>query len=580
MRRGRNPQESTTIRGRARRRVPLIVGVAAATAMAGAPALGVTTADAAGSTRAAVQATVNDPTSPYNITELPACAAGVAPTQPVNVGSVGSATVVAWGADGGGDDDSGDDGGAGGLAAAAVSVAPNSTLLLKGSCAGVQANGSPFTTGVAGGAGAAKGGGSGNEFGTPADLGGGGGGGGGASSVSVAGKLLVTGGGGGGVGGGDSGGQGGDASLPGIRGGFDCDGGNPGGTGSGVNGGHGGAGANGGLAGTSGGSGGAGGTGGAGLSSGGGGGGGYGGGGGGGGSGISSGSGIDGGGGGGGSSFAVQGGRTYTQGYNGPCTGDFESGDGFGADGYAAVFTMKGTLGGGYWPHRDIVRGVAAYVGSGGWTLDAYGGLHAFKQVGGNAPPMVFGGAYWSGHDMARSIAVLPNGSGGWIMDLYGGLHWFSIGAAKAAPMITGGGYWPGRDIARGISILPDGSGGYLLDYVGGLHAFGINGSPPPPLTGPAFKTDTARGVTVTSRTGGYVIDAFGVIRLFGKDLAFQTTPAWIAGAPAWPGVKIARGMALYPDGAGGFVVDGYGGLHPISSVTDEVSGLSNPNAD
>jgi hypothetical protein len=546
--------------------------------MAGAPAFGATSPVHG----ASVRALANDPSSPYNITQLLPCTGGVAQTTSVNIGSAGSATVVAFGADGGGDDEFGGSGGAGGLAAAAVSVAHNSTLVLKGSCAGAQVTGSPFTTGALGGAGVAPGGNSGNESGTGmADEGGGGGG--GASSVAVASpaKLLVMGGGGGGVGGGDFGGLGGDAQIPGIRGG-DCDGGNPGGAGSGVNGGHGGAGASGGLGGGSGntGPGGAGGVGGAGLSSGGGGGGGYGGGGGGGGSGNVDGSQTDAGGGGGGSSFAVPGGRTYTLGSNDGCSSG-DAGDGSGADGYAAVLTMKGTSGGGYWRGWDIVRGVAAYVGSGGWIMDGYGGLHPFKQTGGNLPPQIFGGAYWSGRDLARSVALLPDGSGGWIMDLYGGLHWFSIGTSKKAPTITGGGYWLGHDVARGLAILPGGTGGYILDSLGGLHPFGINGSPPARLTGPTFKNDVARGVVVTSRTGGYVLDAFGGIHTFGKDLEFRTAPAAIAGAPAWPGFKIARGLALFPDdagGAGGFVVDGYGGLHPFSAVTDALD--SNPNID
>jgi hypothetical protein len=247
----------------------------------------------------------------------------------------------------------------------------------------------------------------------------------------------------------------------------------------------------------------------------------------------------------------------------------YQAGDGVGADGYAAVFTMKGSSGGGYWKGWDIVRGVAPYVDSGGWILDGYGGLHPFSQTGGSLPPEVFGGAYWAGRDLARSVALLPDGSGGWIMDLYGGLHWFSIGVAKAAPTITGGGYWRGLDIARGLGILPSGTGGYILDSHGGLHPFGINTAPPAKLTAPVFTTDMARGLVLNSMTGGYVIDAFGGIHPFGKDAAFQAPPAAVAGAPSWPGFKIARGMALFPDGAGGFVVDGYGGLHPISAVSD-----------
>ena len=56
-----------------------------------------------------------------------------------------------------------------------------------------------------------------------------------------------------------------------------------------------------------------------------------------------------------------------------------------------------------------------------------------------------------------------------------------------------GGPYWHGWDIARGVAILPDGSGGFVLDGFGGLHPFGLNASAGPsslPAGGPCVRIE------------------------------------------------------------------------------------------
>jgi hypothetical protein len=59
----------------------------------------------------------------------------------------------------------------------------------------------------------------------------------------------------------------------------------------------------------------------------------------------------------------------------------------------------------------------------------------------------------------------------------------------------------------------------------------------------------------------GYVLDGYGGVWPFG-------------GAPGipqsayWRGWDIARGIALTSTGSGGYVVDGYNGLHPIGDAT------------
>ena len=40
-----------------------------------------------------------------------------------------------------------------------------------------------------------------------------------------------------------------------------------------------------------------------------------------------------------------------------------------------------------------------------------------------------------------------------------------------------------------------------------------------------------------------------------------------MAGSGYWPGWDIARGVALDPAGAGGYVLDAFGGLHPFGGA-------------
>ena len=89
----------------------------------------------------------------------------------------------------------------------------------------------------------------------------------------------------------------------------------------------------------------------------------------------------------------------------------------------------------------------------GGYVVDGFGGIHSFA-IGANPPPAaVSGGPYWLGWDIARGIAVLPDGTGGYVVDGFGGVHSFAIGANPPPPDVSGGPYWLGWDIARGIAL-------------------------------------------------------------------------------------------------------------------------------
>ena len=97
----------------------------------------------------------------------------------------------------------------------------------------------------------------------------------------------------------------------------------------------------------------------------------------------------------------------------------------------------------------------------------------------------------------------------------------------------------------------------YGVDAYGVLHP----ADSPPLATASGWSWQIARGiVTNSSGAGGYVLDGWGGISAFGN------APA-VAGGAYWPGWDIARGIALRPGGTSGYVVDGFGGLHPFGGA-------------
>ncbi len=97
----------------------------------------------------------------------------------------------------------------------------------------------------------------------------------------------------------------------------------------------------------------------------------------------------------------------------------------------------------------------------------------------------------------------------------------------------------------------------YGVDYYGNLHP-----AESPPLAQTAsWSWPIARGIAMApSGSGGYVVDGWGAVHPFG------TAPA-AAWSSYWSGWDIARAIAVRPDGASGYVLDGWGGLHPFGGA-------------
>jgi hypothetical protein len=178
------------------------------------------------------------------------------------------------------------------------------------------------------------------------------------------------------------------------------------------------------------------------------------------------------------------------------------------------------------------------------------GGYYTLKSNGnvvshGGAP--TFGEDNY-GWDIARGMAVMPDGKGYVVLDGWGGVHRF--GSAQYLPPAPS--YWAGWDIARGIAITADGRGYGVLDGWGGVHTTGTA-----PKGSPVFFAgwDIARGVAFApDNRGTYVLDGWGAVHTLGT--------AQFHGAPWWPGWDIAKALAVSADGNGYAVLDGFGGVH------------------
>ncbi|HWW09357.1 MAG TPA: hypothetical protein VNY76_03830, partial [Candidatus Acidoferrales bacterium] len=73
------------------------------------------------------------------------------------------------------------------------------------------------------------------------------------------------------------------------------------------------------------------------------------------------------------------------------------------------------------------------------------------------------------------------------------------------------------------------------------------------------------RFVLASSGNSGYVLDGWGGLHPFGTPNNVPTAPQLSA---FWNGWDIARGIALLPgSGTQGYIVDGWGGFHPFGGA-------------
>ena len=159
--------------------------------------------------------------------------------------------------------------------------------------------------------------------------------------------------------------------------------------------------------------------------------------------------------------------------------------------------------------------------------------------------------------------AGAPNGQAGfgglYTLEAYGGVH------PDGSPPYPGTAYWAGWPVAQAAKTAPNAASafpqsGVVLDKFGGLHPFGAGVTVNSP---DYFGWDIARDVAfLPTGTGGYVLDGYGGIHRFALGGAPPPPPP--VGAIYWPGWDIARRIVVFGDGTGGYIMDAYGGLHPF----------------
>ncbi|MBV8950969.1 MAG: hypothetical protein JOZ99_08845 [Actinobacteria bacterium] len=198
------------------------------------------------------------------------------------------------------------------------------------------------------------------------------------------------------------------------------------------------------------------------------------------------------------------------------------------------------------WPGEDIARGLAVMPDGDGYVvLDARGGLHAY----GTAVALPLAGATGFDRDLARAVAITPSGRGLVVLDASGAIH--PIGDA---PELRSDLSDPGGDVARDIAVTRDGRGYLVLDNEGGVHRLG---SAAQLLPGPqAGWTVDARRLVVSATGGGYgVVDAAGGLWITG-DLRVPEPPeagdVEVVGAAVtgdgWVALRRDRRVELWAD--------------------------------
>lgn len=118
-------------------------------------------------------------------------------------------------------------------------------------------------------------------------------------------------------------------------------------------------------------------------------------------------------------------------------------------------------------------------------------------------------------------------------------------------------------------------AGGYEVEGGGTLTPIAVGGKKPSvPSDNPTFGFNAARGVAIAPEgTGGYIVDLFGGIHRFRIGLSSPLPPA-PTGGPYWLGWDIARGITVGSNG-GGYVIDGYGGMHAFGAGSAAPPGIT-----
>src|SRR5207247_3741614 len=113
----------------------------------------------------------------------------------------------------------------------------------------------------------------------------------------------------------------------------------------------------------------------------------------------------------------------------------------------------------------------------------------------------------------------------------------------------------------------------FALAAAAGPLLYMVGGAPTPSRGGGGFAGGMSVRVPlpVDNQTRLYVLDGWGGVHPVGSSPALTTSASW-------PNKDIAFSLALFPDGTGGYVMDGWGGLHPVGTAPTVDSGVYWPH--
>ena len=161
---------------------------------------------------------------------------------------------------------------------------------------------------------------------------------------------------------------------------------------------------------------------------------------------------------------------------------------------------------------RQPGRAVAATPSGGYYVLNGDGTVRAYRGAPSYGSP-----SYAS--DLARDIAVMPDGNGYAVLNGWGAVDRFGSAADTATIGALGAPYVFDVDHARSIAITPDGQGYVVLLADGTVTKWGTAATGPLAALGsPAFADDDARSVALMPDGAGYlVLDKFGGVWKYGS---------------------------------------------------------------
>jgi hypothetical protein len=224
---------------------------------------------------------------------------------------------------------------------------------------------------------------------------------------------------------------------------------------------------------------------------------------------------------------------------------------------------------------RQPGRAVAATVSGGYYVLNGDGTVTSYS----GAP--AFGSPPKFSSDLARDIAVMPDGQGYVVLTAVGIIYKFGSAADPANLGNVRFPYAPGQDIYRSIAITPDGKGYVILDGFGNVTKWGSAATGPlASLGSPSWPDDHGRAVAVMPDGAGYVVlDNFGGVAKFGS----ATTGVVGAGTTKYYGSDAARDVVIvsaYGIAFGYYVVDAWGNVLNSQGLPAVTNPIPSPSAD